>query len=385
MKILMISIFSQHFFNWTLQLKNAGHEVYWIDVYDSNTYVEKIDFVNQTVGWKNKIEYPGRYKVKRNFPALDKIINKINQRKFIEVFKDKLEEIKPDVVHSFVMYASTVPLFDVMQEHPDIKWIYSAWGNDLYYYQNEKSYRKDMKKVLPQLDYMFADCTRDYKIAKKLGFTGKYLDTFPTGGGYKLEEYELFISSIQNKKTIIIKGYEHKFGRCIRVLQAINLIKDKLQDYDIKVFAGNKKVFDFIRSSDLSNWSNLEVHGRLGHTDVLKSMGESLIYIGNSISDGMPNTLLEAIIMGAFPIQSNPGGATAELIEDGKNGLIIQDPESSEEIAGIILRALNNPELLREGVNYNNLHIKPELERKKIRDQVLKKYKLVEQELTPNI
>ncbi len=383
MKILMVSIFSQHFFNWTLQLKDAGHEVHWIDVYDSNTYVKKIDFVKQTVGWKNKIKYPGRYKVKKNFPALDKIINKINQRKFIEVFQAKLKEIKPDVVHSFVMYASTVPLLNTMQKHPEIKWIYSAWGNDLYYYQNEKAYLQNMKKVLPQLDYMFADCTRDYKIAEKLGFTGKYLGTFPTGGGYKLKEYESFISGIQNKKTIIIKGYEHTFGRCIRILQAINLIKDKLKDYDIKVFAANEKVFDFVSNSELSGLGNLRVYGRIGHTDVLKIMGESLIYIGNSISDGMPNTLLEAIIMGAFPIQSNPGGATAEIIEDGKNGLLIQDPESSEEIAGIILKALNDSELIKQGVNYNNLHIKPELERKKNKDQVLKKYKLVEQELNP--
>lgn len=381
MKILMVSIFSQHFFNWTLQLKKSGYEVHWIDVYDSNTFVKKIDFVDQTVGWKDRIKYPGRYKVKKNFPEFNKFINKLNQRKFIDVFEAKLEEFQPDIIHSFVMYASTVPILGIMKKHPNIKWIYSAWGNDLYYYQNKNLYRQDMIRVFPRLDYMFADCTRDFFIAKTLGFNGTYLGTFPTGGGYKLKEYESFNSTISQRKTIIIKGYEHKFGRCIRVLKAINLIRDELKDYEIKVFAANEQVFDFVNTSELSTLGNLTIYGRMGHTDVLKIMGESLIYIGNSISDGMPNTLLEAILMGAFPIQSNPGGATAEIIKNGKNGRLIQDPESSEDIAGIIMEVLNNPILIKQGVDYNNLHIKPELERKKIQGHVLRKYKLIEQEI----
>ena len=192
-----------------------------------------------------------------------------------------------------------------------------------------------------------------------------------------MKDYKAYISSLTDKKTIIVKGYEHKFGRCIKVLEAINLIKDELQEYDIKVFAANDKVIDYVNNSSLTSWSNFRVYGKLGHAEVLQIMGESLIYIGNSISDGMPNTLLETIIMGAFPIQSNPGGATEEIIEDGKNGLLIQNPESIDEIAGIIMKAIKNPDLIKQGVDYNNLRIKPKLERNIIQEQVLEKYELI--------
>lgn len=67
-------------------------------------------------------------------------------------------------------------------------------------------------------------------------------------------------------------------------------------------------------------------------------MGQSIVYIGNNISDGIPNTVLEAMIMGAFPIQSNPGGATAEIIEEGNNGFLIHNPEDIEEIKKLILK-----------------------------------------------
>lgn len=65
MKILMVSIFAPHFFNWTEQLKGSGHEIYWLDVFDSNTEVEKIDFAQQITGWRYKWDFPGRYFLKK--------------------------------------------------------------------------------------------------------------------------------------------------------------------------------------------------------------------------------------------------------------------------------------------------------------------------------
>ena len=95
-----------------------------------------------------------------------------------------------------------------------------------------------------------------------------------------------------------------------------------------------------MKQSPLKSWDNFEILGKIPHEEVLKLMGKSLIYIGNSDSDGMPNTMLEAIFMGAFPIQSNPGGATAELIQNGANGLLIEDCEDMEDIKRLILKAL---------------------------------------------
>jgi len=381
MKILMVSIFAPHFFNWTEQLRESGHEVYWLDVYDSNTKVEKIDFVHQIIGWRYKFDYPGRYFIKKNIPKLNKLINKINERRLSEVFEKTLLEIKPNVVQSFVMYSACVPLYNVMNKYPKVQWIYSAWGNDLYFYQNENQELQDMKRVLPILDYMFADCERDYKIAKKYGFQGEFIGVFPGGGGYDFGSYNPYIKPFSQRKIILIKGYQHKFGRCNKVLEAIITLKEQLSSYQIVVFAANKSVLDFSKQKQLNNWENLTIYGQLSHYEVLRLMGESQIYIGNSISDGMPNTLLEAIIMGAFPIQSNPGGATEELIINGENGFIIEYPEDIVEIANQIERAIVNPEFIIKAIEYNLSNIKPMLERNYIQKKVLEKYKLVEQDL----
>jgi len=378
----MVSMFSIHFFRWTEQLKDSGHEVYWIDVFDSNTKVQKIDFAYQIIGWRNKIKYPGRYWIKNHLPEVNKIINRFNQRKLVDVFEDQLGIIQPDIVHSFVMFSACVPILKVMNKHKNIPWIFSAWGNDLYYLQNDPKHLKGMKIAFKRINYMFSDCKRDFKIAKKYNFKGEYLGTFPTGGGYELDSYNSYSKQFEERKTILIKGYQNTFGRCNTVLKAILSLKKELSKFNIIVFGADRAVFEFMDSAkELQKMPNLNVLGQLSHEHVLKLMGESLLYIGNSTSDGMPNTLLEAIVMDVFPIQSNPGGATEEIIVNGRNGLLIGNPENIDEIRDLIQKAISDKGSLKSGIEYNFKNIKPKLEREAVKKQVLEKYRLIEKNL----
>lgn len=381
MKILMVSIFSPHFFNWTEQLKDSGHEIYWLDIFDSKTKVEKLHFVHQISGWRYKVDFPGRYVVKKIMPWLNKLINRINEKKIIDVFEQKLKEIRPDVVHSFVMYLGAAPFLNLMKEHPEIKWIYSSWGSDLYYYRHLEKEAKGIKQTLPFIDYLFTDCKRDRNIAVENGFDGDFLGVFPGGGGFDFSKLDPFIQEFGERKVILIKGYQGLHGKSITVLQSILQILKILGNYKIVVFGADKEVIDFVDRSDLIKFPNFECLARIDHLKVLELMGSSIMYIGNSTSDGMPNTLLEAIVMGAFPIQSNPGGVTEEIIENRKNGLLINDPEDPASIASMIKYALNDKNLLRTGIEYNNLNIRPNLERSRIKEQVLKKYGEVEMNL----
>jgi glycosyltransferase involved in cell wall biosynthesis len=103
-------------------------------------------------------------------------------------------------------------------------------------------------------------------------------------------------------------------------------------------------------------------------------MGKSLLYIGNSISDGMPNTLLEAIIMGAFPIQSNPGGVTEEIIANNINGLLLNNPEDINEIQRLIAYALNNLEMFKEAFHKNSIIAEERLEYNLNQQKIIKVY-----------
>jgi hypothetical protein len=238
-----------------------------------------------------------------------------------------------------------------------------------------------MNLVFPDLDFMFSDCHRDYLLAIEHGFKGEFMGVFPGSGGVDFIKSNPLSSSFEKRNTILVKGYQSELGRCIPVLEAIFNLKKELKNYKIIVFGADKEVVAFLANSELISWDNLIILKKIPELEVIKLMGESLIYLGNSISDGMPNTLLEAIVMGAFPIQSNPGGATEEIIVNGKNGLLIENPENVDEIRDLIERAISDKEFLKKGIEYNFKNIKPKLERETVKKQVLEKYWLIEKNL----
>lgn len=374
MKILMVSMPCLHFFRWAEQLQDSGHEVYWFDVTDGGKKVERIHWVKQIIAWKFRWDYPGRSFIKINFPRLYAFIQQFNERDVKKIFEQHLLEIQPDVVHSFALYISCSPIIEVMQKHPEIKWIYSSWGSDLYDFQNIPTQLDTIKKVLPRINYMFSDCLRDYEIAKKQGFKNTFLGVYPGGGGYFLDKMDTFLERDQNKNGIAIKGFQGKWGRAIEVLKALLLIENEIKSLPITIFGADEEVSSFVEKSALSNWENLSLFGKIRQQEVWRIMGKSNIYIGNSISDGMPNTMLEAICMEVLPIQSNPGGVTQELIKDGFNGFLIQDAEDVKVISRIILKAITNNEGVKKGIIYNSLNIKPILDYDMVKNKVLQSY-----------
>lgn len=350
---------------------------FWFDILDGGK-TNRLPWVHQITDWK--LKYPnlkGRHFIKKAFPFLYKKLGFLIENNTAKKFETILQEIKPDLVHSFVLYISCTPILRVMKKHKNLPWIYSSWGSDLYYFKNISSYKNDILKVLPRINYLITDCKRDVLIAKELGFLGKELGVFPGGGGFDYDETDKYIKPILGRKTILVKGYQGRSGKAIQVLKAMELMIDVLQKFQIIVFGADDEVVEYVRDNKLSDKISIKVLSRnqfLPHGKILEMMGETLIYIGNSNSDGMPNTLLEAIAQGAFPIQSNPGNVSEEVIEHNKNGLLIQDCENSNEIRQLIQQAINDSDLINKAFQTNQHEIKPQYERGLVKRKVLDAY-----------
>lgn len=374
MKILLISMSSIHAIRWIENLKDTSYELYWFDVIGKGK-LQTLDSVRQFTDWKNrKIPHiKGEYLLSKKAPFLyEKILP------FVEVTaNEELEkiilEIQPDIVHSFEMQNCSYPILKTMQKYPKIKWLYSCWGNDLYYFQQFSSHLKKINQVLQRVDFLHTDCQRDFILAKKHGFSGVHSGVVPGGTGYKLDELQSYKLPISERKIILVKGYEHILGRGLNIIKALHTIQDRIQDYDVVVFGAHNEVIEYIKSNQL----NFKVYDRheLSHHELMELMGKSLFYIGNSISDGMPNTLLEAIVMGAFPIQSNPGGATEEIITNGVNGFLIENPESVSEIKMLILQAISNFQMVEKAAIENENIVMQRLDYSSNRIKVIDIYK----------
>lgn len=375
MKILFISMHSIHAKRWIENLIDSGHELYWFDIlkkghFDLNQEVKQFSFPKV-----RKIPYiKGEFFLEKKLPQLYKVIQPFLKITPNEELDRIIQEINPDIIHSFEMQSCSYPILKTMNKYRCIKWIYSCWGSDIYYYKNLSTHKNKIYNILKRVNVLHTDCMRDYDLACELGFLGEHTGVIPGGTGFKLEEFEAYKQDFNTRNIILVKGYNHGFGRGLNIIKALenclNLLQSK--NLEVYVFGAHSIVQDYIKQKKLP----FKVFGRndLKHEDVLKLMGKSKIYIGNSISDGMPNTLLEAIVMGVFPIQSNPGNVTSEIIKHQVNGLCIKQPENILEIQAHIEFTLSNTATLKNAQCINAEIANEKLEFKKIKQKILNIY-----------
>lgn len=376
MKILLVSISNHHFFQWANQLEQAGHEVYWFDILDGGPNSDKLPWVTQIKGWKLRWDFPFRQTIKAKFPRCYKSIQKVNEREITAVFDRLINKVKPDLVHCFEMQLAGFPILSVLQKHNKIKFVYSSWGSDLYYFKEQGSSDRQVRTFLERVDYLITDCFRDYQIAVATGYRNIFLGVFPGNGGI---DYPVkLVQSIKNRPLILIKGYESFGCKASTIIAALQLVPVVLFDtFEIVIYSADAVIIDQIKNARLFKTVKHRIIPRttfLDNKEMLKMMGLASIHISNNISDGMPNTLLESMGMGAFPIQSNPGNVSAEVITHGVNGYLIDNPLDEIEIANWIEKAIMDTVLRLKAQDCNTKQIQEQYSRAALKDKVCELY-----------
>ena len=102
----------------------------------------------------------------------------------------------------------------------------------------------------------------------------------------------------------------------------------------------DKKLFDEFRLSNPE--FRIIVTGTISHKDMPAYYALMDVFVHPSLRDGMPNALLEAMACEKAVI-ATPVGGTTDVIEDGKNGVLIH-VNDAEALAESILQLLSQPE-----------------------------------------
>ena len=373
----MVAIPNHHFFQWVNQLKASGHDVVWFDASDGGSEVERINWVTQIKGWKLKWDFPMRHSIKNYFPKIYTVFQKFNERDLSPVFEKIIQEFKPDVVHSFEMRLAGLPILAVMQKYSAIPFIYSSWGSDLFYYLQLGIAKSTVSSFLERVDYLITDCKRDYFIAIESGYKNRFLGVYPGNGGIAIDTTKIKYS--QERDTIIIKGYDDGVGLASKVIEGLQLVPiDLIKNFKIVVYSADDSIINLLKSAYSFKGLPIRIIRRgafISNHELLEIMGQSVLHIGNSISDGMPNALLEAMGMGAFPIQSNPGKVSEEVITHGVNGFLIENPLDSFEIANWIEKAIVNKELRAFAQNHNVDFVNKNYNRENLKQSIVQLYK----------
>jgi hypothetical protein len=287
-----------------------------------------------------------------------------------------IETYRPDIVHSLEFqhagYLAAGAKEKLGRSFP--AWIATNWGSDIYLFRNMPEQKPKIERILQQCDYYSCECERDIRLAREMGFAGKTLPVLPNAGGLPLEQIERLRApgSVADRKTIIVKGYQGWSGRALVALEAVGLCKDTLHGYSIAVYSAPREVVDAAGRISRQTGIPIKIIPRASHEAILRVFGRSRIYIGLGISDGISTSFLEAMAMGAFPIQSCTACAD-EWIQDGRSGFIVP-PEDPQAVAGMLRRALADDALVNRADEINAQTVRERLDYSKIKSQVVQMY-----------
>jgi glycosyltransferase involved in cell wall biosynthesis len=260
-----------------------------------------------------------------------------------------------DLVHIVEFQHAGYVFLAARVEEKSPRILITNWGSDIFWFSQFPRHRRRISRLLQICSFYSAECYRDIKLAREMGFQGTTLPVLPNSGGIHIEQIPQGRPTPSLRRKIIIKGYTRFVGRAITAIKACEEAADCLQDFEVLIYSASLKTR--IRALKLRNVHGVStriIRKRTSHQQMLEHFSESRIYIGISLSDGISTSLLEAMANGCFPIQTNTGCADEWLSSD--SGAIVE-PGDSSLVARWIRTAVESDSLVENAarINFNKI------------------------------
>jgi len=391
MKILYVAMpFSIHTARWLSQLSGSNWDIHLFPSMPFQPLHRNISNVTYHENFYNNIypEVKGNVYSSPVLPALSFLKSPLAKKAFryfasisniekgaAEKLAQVIMKVKPDIIHSLeTQHAGyLVKESKKLMAGPFPTWIHSNWGIDLHFFGQLQEHIEPIRETLAGIDILLVEGKRDEHLARRFGFDKK-IYTFPSvGGGFLIPSAPLVPVAKRNK--ILIKGMQDLVRRGLVGIRALERCIDLLDNYEILLYSADEVTRAAAESFYQRTGKKITVCGSLSQEDMLNLNAQARINLCVNASDGLPNAMLEAMLMGAFPVQSNTSLAD-EWIINGKNGFLVppEDPDVIEVALRIIL---NDDDLCNEAAIYNRALISERLEYSSIKSSVIKMYEQI--------
>lgn len=279
-----------------------------------------------------------------------------------------IHKTSPDFLHALEFQRAGYLCNAVLRKHHGrLPFIATNWGSDIVHYMKFPDHEKSIRDLLGNADFYSAECRRDYALASQLGFKGTFLPQLPNSGGFDLKTWNKSDNRTSTRKVILVKGYGGYFGRVDLVLQIAKKILNDFVDFRFFFYSVTEDVQSSLVS--LSHMFPGRVEWRLHqnsltHSEMKDKFLSARVYIGCSMSDGISTSFLEALVSGAYPIQSRTSCAD-EWVEKGAIASLVDlDPKS---VLRELLLAITDDDLVDYAQSMNRLLAEKELDETYVR------------------
>ncbi|OGO21512.1 MAG: hypothetical protein A2Y54_04980 [Chloroflexi bacterium RBG_16_51_16] len=261
-----------------------------------------------------------------------------------------IQRVKPDLIHGM-----RIPFEGILASKAarGIPLAVSVWGNDFTLHAAASNRMKQLiRQTLTAAAGLHTDCNRDQKLATSLGFevTKPFL-VAPGNGGVKISLFHPPKKSVI-KPTVLnprgIRAYVRNdaFFRAIPII----LAQKPGTRFVCTAMHGDKQVEGWIE--DLKIGKSVELLKPVPHRDMAEIYRRCQVFVSPSVHDGTPNSMLEGMASGCFPVVGDLE-SIREWIIHGRNGLLM-DANDPASIAEGVLTALDRKDLRADAAEINS-------------------------------
>ncbi len=278
-----------------------------------------------------------------------------------------LDEIKPDLLH-----ALRIPYEGMLAglADPAAPLLISVWGNDFTLHAPATAAMARFTRLaMARADALHTDCENDQHRAVQWGFPeGRPSIVLPTGGGISRD---VFYPPPEPKRTgpftVINPRGLRAYVRNDTFFQAIPLILKTHPDtrFLCPAMAGAPEPEGWVARLGLAD--RVTLLPRQTGTAMAALFRQSQVVASVTTHDGTPNTLLEALASGCYPVAGDIP-SLREWITPGQNGDLI-DPQDPQALADSISGALQDHPLRARAAAYNLALINQRAERQTVMAQ----------------
>ncbi len=284
---------------------------------------------------------------------------------------------KPDMLH-----ALRIPFEGMLaaSAHSSVPLAITIWGNDLSLHGSKNGWMRSLTvKTLRRAGGLVADTHRDIRMGLLWGFREDCPTlVVPGGGGIDLTEMhrlrteitDTLAGSIPGGVPLVVnpRGLRPGYVRNDVFFESIPLILQHRPDvfFACPSMAGQAEALGWVERLKIGRSVRLLPY--LPQTQLWDFFRRSDISVSVSIHDGTPNTLLEAMACGCFPIVGDLE-SLREWITPGINGFLVE-PSKPQALAEAVLLALDKPDLRSKAKEINLDLIRERAEVGLVRSQI---------------
>ncbi len=260
-----------------------------------------------------------------------------------------VEQVNPELIHAMRIPYEGMLAADAAGSAP---LVVSVWGNDFTLHAPATPLMRHYTQwTLKVADALHADCQRDIRLGKQMGFaTTRPTLVTPGNGGIRTD---LFFppKSPQTAPLVVNPRGFRAYVRNDTFFAAIPLVLKERPDarFACATMAGVREAVETVQKLGVE--SAVELLPARPHAQMADLFRAAQVVVSPSTHDGTPNTLLEAMACGCFPVAGDLE-SIHEWIKPGENGLLV-DPGDPAALAAAILRGLNEAALREQAAGKN--------------------------------